>query len=84
MLLFYALKGIAKSNGNIFAIASKSKKEKKIFYCNMGRAIIFDHETIMKRNKEIIPKMEQRRLRAIYLQGAAEISPILLSPIIYL
>ena len=83
MLLFYALKGIAKSNGNIFAIASKSKKEKKIFYCNMGRAITFDR-AIMKRNKQIIPKMEQRRLRAIYLQGAAEISPILLSPIIYL
>ena len=34
---------------------------------------------IMGRSKEITPKMKQRRLRAITLQGALEKSPILIS-----
>ena len=70
---FTLLKALAKSNGNLFAIAFKSEKKRQV-----GRAIILPREP-SKRNKELIPKRMQRGLRVITLQGAIEKSPVLLS-----
>ena len=65
---FSLLKALAKSNGNLFAIAFKSEKERQLL-----------KERIKKRSKEPIPKRMERRLRVITLQGAIKKSPILLS-----
>ena len=62
------LKALAKSNGNLIAIAFKSEKERQL-----------SKEAIKKRSKELIPKRMQRGLRVITLQGAIEKIPILLS-----
>ena len=71
MSLFFNLKG-----------AVIEKKVMKILFllplrAIVGRAITIEREE--KRIKEIIPKIKQRRLRAITSQGAIEKSSILLS-----
>ena len=68
---FTLLKALAKSNGNLFAIAFKSEKERQL-------SLLLEREP-SKRSKELIPKRLQRGLSVIILQGAIEKSPILLS-----
>ena len=63
---FTILKAIAKSNGNLFALAFKN--ETTIATAIIWRAITIERE-IKERNIEIIPKIKQKRLRAITLQG---------------
>ena len=47
MSIFYALKALAKTNANLFAIAFKSEKERKLDNFR---------ERAIKRSKELIPK----------------------------
>ena len=54
------------------------KRAKAIHVGIVGRAITIERAT-KKRSKELVPKMKQRRLGAITLQGAIEKSLILLS-----
>ena len=60
---FTLLEALAKSNGNLFAIAFKSDS--------------FKGERHQKRSKELIPKRLQRGLRVITLQGFIKKSPVL-------
>ena len=65
------LKALAKSNGNLIAIAFKSDS------CKSDN---FRERAIKKEAKnQKVPKRMQKRLKVITLQGAIEKSPILLS-----
>ena len=72
---FTLLKALAKSNGNLFAIAFKSDNYR---YRDSWKSDNF-RESYEKRSKELIPKRMQKGLRVITLQGAIEKNPILLS-----
>ena len=53
------IKAIAKSNSDIFAITSKSEKERNIAIEIVGRAKTLE-SAIKKRSKELIPKIKQK------------------------
>ena len=64
------VKALAKSNGNLFAIAFKS---------DSWKSDNFRERAIKKEAKNRYKKRMKRGLRVITLQGAIEKSPILLS-----
>ena len=64
---------LAKSNGNLFAIAFKSEKERQV-----GRTLTLEREP-SKKKRRTVTKIMQRVLKVITLQGAIKKSPILLS-----
>ena len=76
---FTLLKALAKSNGNLFAIASKSERERQLSLSRQLEMRYLQRESHQKRSKELIPKRMQRGLRVITLQEAIEKSTILLS-----
>ena len=73
---FTLLKALAKSNGNLFAIAFNSDNYRER---DSWKSENFKKEAIKKRSKELIPKRMQIGLNVITLQGVIEKSPILLS-----
>ena len=56
------LKAMAKSNGNLLAIAYQMKKSENYCYENSWKSKNLEI-AIKKRSKELIPKKKQRRLK---------------------
>ena len=71
---FTLLKALAKSNGNLFAIAIRATT-----IAIASRAITLERESNQKRSQELLPKRMQKGSRVITLHGAIEKSVILLS-----